>query len=207
MLDKLRVGDDELFEQLAHVCELLHRSAEGLERMLAGHGDEERALAQAIQESDRSAHDLAQQVDARAFKAFVLRVDRLELHEVASALDSAVEDMDGAVAHIAALHAHDAPNGLRALAAALSGSTAALRDAVAAVGRSATDVAAAVAEIRRLRDEGDEQFYAGVGRLFDGVPNAVELLRWKDVYEKVRGALEGCARAAGALEQVSISNE
>jgi uncharacterized protein Yka (UPF0111/DUF47 family) len=57
-----------------------------------------------------------------------------------------------------------------------------------------------------LKDRGDDSYYAGVEQLFAGDSNAVDVLRWKDIYDKVRNALSCCSKAAGAIEQVAQNN-
>jgi len=42
-----------------------------------------------------------------------------------------------------------------------------------------------------------------VGALFDGTPDAVNVLRWKDMYETMRRALASCGRAATVLDRLS----
>jgi len=206
MFEQLRTKDDELFRELARVCRHLAHSTRLLEQMLAGRRDDEARLAHAIHETDREAHDLAQRVDVRAFKAFVLRVDRMDLHALANTLESAVDAVDKAGAHAAALHASGAPDDLRSLAALLTRAAEELEAAVPHVTDAPEQVEARTAEVRRIADRGEAAFDRGVAEQFSatrGAPDAVEVLRWKDVYVKVWHALDRCADAADALQQLA----
>jgi uncharacterized protein Yka (UPF0111/DUF47 family) len=205
MFEHLRTIDAELFEQLGLVCANLVRSARLLEQMLAGGPDGEARLAHEIHDLDRDAHDLALAVDTRAFKAFVMRVDRMDVHHIAVALDAVVDAVEKAASHAAALHASGAPEALRSLAAGLTRMTEALEAAVPHVGRDPALVVARVTEIRQIAKQGDALFDRGVEELFAGAPDALDVLRRKDVYEKLSWALRECARMADALEHVAHS--
>jgi len=205
MFEHLRIIDDELFRELGLVCTQLARSARLLEQMLAGGPDGEARLAQQIHDVDRDAHVRALAVDTRAFKAFVMRVDRMDVHDIAFALDAIVDAVEKAAGHAAALHASAAPTPLRSLAAALTRMTESVEAAVPHLGRSPELVMERVTELRQIAKEGDALFERGVEQLFAGAPNALDVLRWKDVYEKLSGALRSCAKMADALEHVAHS--
>jgi hypothetical protein len=156
-----------------------------------------------MHQSDRQAHELTRQVDVRTFKAFVMRVDRMELHAVSEAVDAVVDAVEKAGTHTAALHASGAPDPLRTLAARLTGAADALEAAVSHVAAAPREAEGLAGEVRRADSEGDAAFEVGMAQLFAGTPDAVEVLRWKDVYEKVRYALGRCADAAKALQQMA----
>ena len=203
MFEHLRTRDKELFEQLALVCEELVQSTHLLEQLLGGGREDERRFVRAIREIDRAAHDRALAIDAQAFKAFVMRVDRMDVHELATALAAAVEGVEEAATQIEALHASGAPDELRALAGVLGRAALVLAGAVPHVGRSSERIPELVASLRALEDEGEAHFYRGVEQLFAGPPDAVEVLRWKDVYEKISEALQCCVHVGAELERVN----
>jgi uncharacterized protein Yka (UPF0111/DUF47 family) len=121
-------------------------------------------------------------------------------------LDAAVDAVEKAATHAEALHASGAPDALRSLAGTLTKATGALEAAVPHVGHSPAEVMERVAVIRRLEEDGETLLETGLEQLFSGAPNALDVLRWKDVYEKLAHALGSCANAASALEQVTRSN-
>jgi uncharacterized protein Yka (UPF0111/DUF47 family) len=205
MLEELRTKDMELFEQLASVCHHLGRSARLLELMLAGRPEQEAGFVQAIHENDQDAHEIGRHVDARAFKAFVMRVDRMELHSLASALDAAVDAVEKAAAHGAALHASGAPAPLRALAALLTRAADALEGAVRNAWDAPAHAAESLATVARLAEEGEATVIRGIGELFADAADPVDVLRWKDIYEKISHALDRCAGAADALKEMTHS--
>lgn len=203
MLQHFRTADAELVRALGEICARLTRSAELLERLLAGDRDAEVPLAAQIRRSDREAHDLAFDVDARIVKAFVVRIDRMEMHELAVVLDAALEAMDDVAGKAPALHLSHAPEHLRSLAHAVTRVTGPLGCAVEHVGKHRAIVAAAVAEIRQMRADGEVAYYAGVKELFTDPENAIDVVRWKEAYDAIAGLLARCVAVGNALGAVA----
>ena len=203
MLEHLRTQDAELFRQLGVACQHLTRSTRLLEEMLGGAGGDEGGHVRAIQESDRAAHDVAREADTRAFRAFLLGVDRMELHAFVAALDATVAAVDRTALHAAALRAAHAPEPLRALAAQLTRAAVALEVAVPHVRDAPADAELRTGEVRRAAVAGQVAFEAGLAALFSGAPVAVDVVRWKDLYERIRDALARCAEAASALHALT----
>jgi hypothetical protein len=129
-----------------------------------------------------------------------------EYRELAITLDAAVEAVRDAAELAANLHASGAPAGVRALAERLSAAAVVIEAMLPHVSRAPAEVLRRCAGVRRLIAEGDTIYYDGVGALFLGAPDAVEVLRWKDIYGTLRHALQCCGRSAGVLAQVTRSN-
>jgi hypothetical protein len=197
MLEHLRIIDDELFLLLERASEYLTRSTHLLELLLAGDREGELSLARAIHLTDHEAHQVAWEADVRAFKSFIMRVDRMDVHALAASLDAAIDAVE---------HAGSQAEQLRDLARILTLAAEGVRTAIPHLGRSRSETTVLTAEVRWLKDRGDDSYYAGVEQLFAGDPDAVQVLRWKDIYDKVRNALGCCSRAAGAIEQVAQNN-
>jgi uncharacterized protein len=203
---KLRTEDTLLFEQLGRIAGHLSHAAALLERLVSGTRDAEAALAAEGRALGRRAEPAAQDADVHAFTAFVMRLDRMEYRELAITLDAAVEAVRDAAELAANLHASGAPAGVRALAERLSAAAVVIEAMLPHVSRAPAEVLRRCAGVRRLIAEGDTIYYDGVGALFLGAPDAVEVLRWKDIYGTLRHALQCCGRSAGVLAQVTRSN-
>jgi uncharacterized protein Yka (UPF0111/DUF47 family) len=45
-----------------------------------------------------------------------------------------------------------------------------------------------------------------MGALFAGNPNPLEVLKWKDVYDTLEGAIDSCMGVAQVLQSISLKN-
>ncbi len=61
-------------------------------------------------------------------------------------------------------------------------------------------------EVKTLEEEGDALYSAAVGALFDGTPNALDVIKWKEIYDNIEHAIDECEDVLNVLESVSIKN-
>jgi uncharacterized protein Yka (UPF0111/DUF47 family) len=61
-------------------------------------------------------------------------------------------------------------------------------------------------EIHRLENEGDDIYHAAIAELFHEQPDALNVLKWKEVYEKLEAAVDRCENVANIIESVIIKH-
>jgi hypothetical protein len=206
MFGNLRNEDAQLFEQLGRITRDLEGSAALLERLLTEPTSAAASIALEAKELAADVADSGDDVNVREFTGVSMRLAANEYRELAMALDAAAESVHEAVAHVKSLHGSEAPDGLRSLAHTLSSAASALRRAVPLAGVERDDVIRGGSEVQRLADLGETIYFDGITALFAGVPDAMHVLRWKAIYEKVWFCLESCARGASVLGQLARAN-
>ena len=59
-------------------------------------------------------------------------------------------------------------------------------------------------------EEGDAIYHDAVGALFSGadggVPDPLEVMKWKELFDKLEDTLDECEDVANVLESISIKN-
>jgi uncharacterized protein Yka (UPF0111/DUF47 family) len=208
MLGHLRNEDKRLFEQLARITQYLASSAALLERLLASPKSGAYAIALEARElgAEQDLRRGDDDVDVRAFAGFAMRLDAVEFRELAIALDATAESVRDATAHVDTLDASNAPDNLRAIAHTLTSAATALQETVPFIRAARQEVLLRNTEIQRLAHVGEALYYDGVGALFAGTPDVVDVVRWKDIYDKLRRGLESCARSADVIDQLAAAN-
>ena len=61
-------------------------------------------------------------------------------------------------------------------------------------------------ELRELEDEGDRLAAEGISQLFHDGDDALAIIRWKDIYERLEEAMDACENAADVLEAILVKN-
>jgi uncharacterized protein Yka (UPF0111/DUF47 family) len=65
----------------------------------------------------------------------------------------------------------------------------------------------ALVELKRLEDEGDRILREGLASLFrDDRIDPLMVIRWKDVYDRLEGALDSCETAANTIANIVVKN-
>jgi uncharacterized protein Yka (UPF0111/DUF47 family) len=60
--------------------------------------------------------------------------------------------------------------------------------------------------IKKLEEEGDAIYHAAVGALFDGTPDPLQVIKWKELYDKLEEAMDECEDVSNVLESISLKN-
>jgi len=63
-----------------------------------------------------------------------------------------------------------------------------------------------VALIKHLEEEGDAIYHEAVGALFSGNPNPLDVIKWKEMYDTLEGAIDSCMGVAQVLQSISLKN-
>ena len=68
------------------------------------------------------------------------------------------------------------------------------------------DVGASAVEVKRIEEEGDAIYHKAVGELFMGAPDPLDVIKWKEIYDRLEHALDSCMGVVHALQSISLKN-
>lgn len=156
-----------------------------------------------IKELEHQADELTHEIMLRLDRSFVTPLDREDIHTLATRLDNVVDLMDGTARRAHMFHLTDRREPAKQLTAILVRAAGLIRDAVHQV-RDPHEVARIGREIKKCEEEGDDVYSKAVGALFEGSPDALEVIKWKELYDNIEYALDECEDVLNVLESVSI---
>ncbi|HEX2093885.1 MAG TPA: DUF47 family protein [Longimicrobiaceae bacterium] len=196
--------DEKFFDLFAELAHRLTESAGLVHRLFT----EPAQLAQhaaAIKELEHQADHLTHDVIDRIDRSFVTPIDREDIHLLASRLDDVIDLLDGTARRAQMYHITETREPARQLSEVLMRAAAAIEDAVGGMKKPRLVVERA-RELKRLEEEGDAIYHQAIGDLFRGTPDPLEVIKWKDLYERLEDALDQCEDVANVLESISIKN-
>jgi predicted phosphate transport protein (TIGR00153 family) len=137
---------------------------------------------------------------------YVTPFDREDIYDLAKAVDDVVDFVDEA-SDLLDIYKIDAPmDQAIAQCRVLAEAAAELERALSAL-RNFRGVNEAIVEIKRLEDEGDRLVRDAVASLFeDEDVSPRTMIRWKDVFEALERAIDGCETAAHAVGNIVVKN-
>ena len=204
MFERLLSTDRQVFEQFAELASRLPAAARLLQRLFA----EPAALGQhaaAIEALEHEADRVVREINVQLDTALVTPIDREDVHLLASRLDDVVDLIDDAARRAVAFRIGGVREPATRLADVLVRAGEALEAAVTHV-RDSRLALARSREVRHLEKDGDAVYAAAVSELFAGRPDPLEVLKWKELYDCLEGAVDECAHAAGVLESISLKH-
>ncbi len=152
-------------------------------------------------EADHLTHDVIDRID----RSFVTPLDREDIHLLASRLDDVIDLLDGTARRAQMFHLTETREPARKLTEVLVRAADCLVEAVGGMKKPKL-VQEHARDIKLMEEEGDAIYHAAIGELFEGTPNPLDVIRWKDLYDKLEDALDQCDDVANVLESISIKN-
>jgi len=204
MLGRLIPRDELFFDLFDQLTAHLTQAARMLANLFADplHVGEH---ARAIKDVEHKADAVTLTINQRIDKSFITPIDREDIHMLASRLDDVIDLLDGTARRFDMLHISDIREPARELARVLVQAAEHIQSGVSTI-RKTKLVAARVAEIKKLEEEGDAIYHDAVGALFAGRPDPLEVMKWKEMYDTLEGAIDSCMGVAQVLQSISLKN-
>ena len=60
--------------------------------------------------------------------------------------------------------------------------------------------------IRAIEEEGDLAYGTAMSALFEGYPDPLDVIKWKDIYSELEDTLNACRHAAAVLESIALKH-
>lgn len=198
--------EEEFFDLFVEVARRSHVAAGHLVGLFT---EPEKALYHAEQikrlehECDQFTHEVVNRLD----RTFITPIDREDIYKLAGDLDDVIDVIDGVARRTQIFRIGPAPEGAKRLAAVIEKAVGALTVGVEQLKkRGGGDVMKASLEAKRLEEEADAIYHESLGRLFDTETNAIELIKWKEIYDNLERCVDQAEDVANVLESISIKH-
>jgi len=195
----------DLFEGLSRHCV---NSAELL-RKLARNFPVIDADILAIRSEEHAADELTHAALQRLDQTFITPFDREDIHTLTDGMDDIVDTIDALAKRFTLYHVKEMELAFIKQTETLVSATIALSEAVHRLRktRKLSELADKLIEIHRLENVGDEQNHAAVSAMFqNNNKSAVEIFKWKELYDLVEESIDHCEDVSHTLERIVLKN-
>jgi hypothetical protein len=153
-------------------------------------------------EGDRLTHEVVNLLN----RTFVTPFDRDDMYRLAGALDDICDFVDEAAGNIASFGVEAVRPLALDQARLIHRATTKLHDAVGRL-EGFRDSPRELNELHELEDEGDRIEREAISELFRSGDDAISVIRWKDIHERLEEAVDACQRAGHVLEAILVKNK
>ena len=180
------------------------QAARLLERLFADPQDAPEVLEE-LARVDHEASELRREVVEEVETAAVAPLAREDVHQVASLLYELVHRFFDIARRTQPLHLGATQPAALQLSGVLAQAAECIEASVASF-RQRNYPTARCTDMERINDEGDAIYGRAIEALFEGVPDPVEVLRWKEVYDLLQQTLEHSQALDHALDGIVLEN-
>ncbi len=152
-------------------------------------------------EGDMMTHDIIRQLN----KTFITPIDREDMHALCNGIDDVVDLIWACAERLTLFKLKEPTEEAIEMAKELLVTTEMMSKAIIALrDKKYPFVQEYCIEINSLENRIDRLYRAALGKLFDEVKDPIFLIKWKEVYEILEDASDGCEDVANILEAIVI---
>jgi predicted phosphate transport protein (TIGR00153 family) len=168
--------------------------------------DERSSAFEVIREIEHEADITTHEIYDKLNRTFITPFDREDIHQLASEMDDIVDMVQSLCNRMHLYHIRNSTPDLVQLIDILDQATDAIRKAIGDLQdkdktRRVLDYCI---EINRLENTGDHARDMALSKLFEGQPDPIEVIKWKEIYELVEAAVDKCEDIANTIETILV---
>jgi uncharacterized protein Yka (UPF0111/DUF47 family) len=203
---RLLPRDENFFDLFTAVATRSVEAAGVMEDLLKAAPDRRTFMVETIKRLEHECDQLTHEVITRLDRSFITPLDREDIHELASGLDDVIDLIDGTARRAQIFHLGEAPEGSILLANVIKRACEELLVAVSGLKKNDGAVLPACIAVKRLEEEGDSLYHEWLGRVFQGTPDPLLVIKWKELYDNLEKTLDMAEDAANVLESIAIKH-
>jgi len=197
--------EEQYFVLFRQMTSHIYDAATALAEMLADKQETFTAHLKKIKAIEHTCDELTHSISKKLNTSFITPFDREDIYLLSGALDDIVDLIDDAARALVMYNVREATDYARQFGDVLQRMAVQLHEVVSTLERPA-GIAPRLVEIHRLENEGDDLYHEAIGELFRDTPDPLRVIRWKDIYDKLEGAVDRCEQAANIIESVIIKH-
>jgi len=153
---------------------------------------------------DTHVHNMIQELN----KSFITPIDREDIFLIAKELDNITDAIEGTAHRFKMFNVKSIPPDAIRLGSMISGCAAELKSVMDELSsmKYNSSLLQKVIEVNRIEDEGDNIFRNAIQRLFKEEKDAIEVIKWKEIYEFLENTLDACEDVVNIVEGVVMKH-
>ena len=180
------------------------QSAELLKQLFETPRDATRIAAE-IKKVEHDGDAIVHIVNQRIDTSFVTPLDREDIHLLAKRLDNVIDLINGAARRVVMFRVIESRQGGVEMADILVKASQEILASVGDVTKRVTMLEHGRA-MKALEEEGDALYAQCVGALFTNETNAIEVIKWKEIFDALEHAIDECEDVSNVLESIALKN-
>ena len=175
---------------------------------LATHFPEMAADIQRIRQAEHSADELAHTALDRLDRTFITPFDREDIHTLVNELDDIIDNVDALAKRFTLYHVAKMELPFLKQCDVLIQATTVLSSAVGMLRKTLklSDLSGKLIEVHRLESLGDDNHHAAIHELYGGSHEPLHVMKWKELYDYVENAIDGCEDVTNTIERIVLKN-
>lgn len=190
----------------ASAANVLKMSEDLILMMATEPGSQRNAILERLELQERANDDLTHTIFTDLARNFITPIDREDIHALATSLDDVADFILASAKNIEMFHINKPDETCKELARLVNEGSRIVQLAV----QSLRDLHKAntniqfVVDINSMENEADGVYDKAIAHLFATETNAIDLIRWRDIYSTLELATDKCEDVANVIESIML---
>ena len=202
---RLLPREEEFFALFTEVANRNKEAVAHLRKLFEAPPDRRTPHVEALKRLEHEADQVTHEVVNRLDRTFITPLDREDIHQLSSDLDDVMDAMDGTARRTQIFRLGSSPQGVLRITEVLERMMTAIAEAVSRL-KKGDDVMRYCIEAKQLEEEGDAIYHESLGQLFEKERDAIELIKWKEIYDNLERTLDQAEDVANVVESITIKH-
>ncbi len=190
----------------ASAANVLKMSEDLIAMMATDPGAHRNALLERLELQERANDDLTHTIFTDLARNFITPIDREDIHQLATSLDDVADFILASAKNIEMFHIIKPDETCRELARLVNEGCRIVQLAVQGLRdlHKANTNIRFVVDINSMENEADSVYDKAIERLFANEKDAIELIKWRDLYSTLELATDKCEDVANVIESIML---
>lgn len=197
--------EEKFFDMFEKAAQNVVKGTHALHDMLV-HYEQTQEKSKVILEIEHEGDILTHEIIDALNKTFITPIDREDIHALASSLDDILDYAEGVADRFDLYRMGKPSEEALKLSQIIVDSAEQIDKAIKGLRdlKHPRRVLDRCIEINRLENDGDKLFRQALAKLFARENNAMEAIKWKEIYENLELAIDRCEDVANVIESVIV---
>lgn len=199
--------EEKFFDRFEELADKIEEGGKLFLNILENYEHSEGRLAR-LKEIEHEADNITHEIYQKMHRTFLTPFDREDIYALANKLDSILDMIEASAIRMSLYKIKVPAPELKEQARILNKSIAIIKKIVHALRnkKNSKMILDACVEINTLENEGDSVLREAMVRLFEREQDAKELIKWKEIFERIEEATDICEDVSNIVEGIVLKH-
>ncbi|WP_227762218.1 DUF47 domain-containing protein [Zhaonella formicivorans] len=204
---KLTPKEDKFFDLFISSAHTMYKAAQLLKELVEDLKNGESKFKE-IKEMERKGDQQLHEIFKELNKSFITPIDREDIYGIGKQMDDIADFIESTASRFIMFKVTAATEEAKTMSNLILNCTKELIDLMEElkVMKKSKKLTEKIIEINRIEEEGDALFRQAVTGLFSGNTPVIDVIKWKEIYERLEQTLDACEDVANIVEGVVMKH-
>ncbi len=198
---------DIFFKTLEEMADVLYETVDRFANYVNGDLPDVSAFAKEMKEFEHRGDKCTHIVLTELNKTFITPIEREDIMELIKKLDDVLDGIEACASRFEMYQITKADPFIRKFGVCLRGSAQEIKTAIYLLTqKKLLAIQPHCVKINELENEGDDLMRQGIKHLFMNVKDPIELIKHKEIYERLEETTDSCEDVANTLQSIIMRN-